>query len=134
MTQKTKIKNDKKNCLNLYSQRYSCSISILHKINKVNGKVYLCYMTEDEQFDKLREVLEKENNWPVVYMFKFIIPADNHKIALIEAKFSDEAIISHKASSSGKYFSITVKEAMLNADSIIEKYKEMKGIEGLISL
>lgn len=91
-------------------------------------------MNRDEQFDKLRELLNKENNWPMVYMFKFIVPADNQKIALVEAKFSDEAIILHKESSNGKYFSITVKEVMLNADSIISKYKEMEGIEGLMAL
>jgi len=91
-------------------------------------------MENNQEFEKLRELLNKENNWPRVYMFKFIIPADNHKIALVESKFSDEAIITHKISSSGKYFSITVKEAMLDANSIIEKYKEMKGIEGLIAL
>lgn len=91
-------------------------------------------MNNDEQFKNLRELLNKENAWPVVYMFKFIIPADNHKIALIESKFSDEAIITHKESSNGKYFSITIKEVMLNAESIINKYKEMKDIEGLIVL
>ena len=91
-------------------------------------------MENDQGFEKLRGLLNEDNNWPRVYMFKFIIPADNHKIALVESKFSDEAIITHKASSTGKFFSITVKEAMLNADSIIEKYKEMKGIEGLIAL
>jgi len=90
-------------------------------------------MKRDEHFDKLRELLNKENNWPMVYMFKFIIPADNQKIALVESKFSDEAIILHKESSNGKYFSITVKEVMLNADSIITKYKEMDGIEGLMA-
>ncbi|MES2396718.1 MAG: DUF493 family protein [Bacteroidota bacterium] len=91
-------------------------------------------MNRDEQFEKLRELLNKENNWPMVYMFKFIVPANNQKIALVEAKFSDEAIILHKESSNGKYFSITVKEVMLNADSIISKYKEMEGIEGLMAL
>lgn len=91
-------------------------------------------MDNNEQYDKLRELLNKENNWPMVYMFKFIIPADNQKIALIESKFSDEAVISHKDSSNGKYFSITVKEVMLSADAIIDKYKEMKNIEGLITL
>ncbi|MCE9538236.1 MAG: DUF493 family protein [Bacteroidetes bacterium] len=91
-------------------------------------------MNRDEQFEKLRELLNKENNWPMVYMFKFIVPADNKKIALVEAKFSDEAIILHKESTTGKYFSITVKEVMLNADSIISKYKEMEGIEGLMAL
>ena len=91
-------------------------------------------MDNNEQYDKLRELLNKENNWPMVYMFKFIIPADNQKIALIESKFSDEAVISHKESSNGKYFSITVKEVMLNADTIIDKYKEMRDIDGLITL
>jgi hypothetical protein len=91
-------------------------------------------MNTDEQFDKLKEVLNKHTTWPTVYMFKFIIPADNKKIALVESKFSETAIISQHESATGKYISITVKEVMLNADSIIEKYKEMKGIEGLISL
>lgn len=91
-------------------------------------------MNTDEQFNKLRELLNKGNSWPMVYMFKFIIPADNQKIALVESKFSDEAVILHKESTNGKYFSITVKEVMLDADSIISKYKEMNGIEGLIAL
>lgn len=91
-------------------------------------------MNSDEQFDKLKEVLNKHTVWPTIYMFKFIIPADNQKIALVESKFSETAIISQHESSTGKYISITVKDVMLNADSIIEKYKEMKGIEGLISL
>lgn len=91
-------------------------------------------MNKDEQFEKLREQLNKEKDWPTIYMFKFIIPADNRKIALVESKFSDEAIITQKESSTGKYMSITIKEAMLSADSIIDKYKEMEGIEGLIAL
>ena len=91
-------------------------------------------MTSDEQFEKLKEVLNKHTLWPTVYMFKFIIPADNHKIALVESKFSETAIISQHESSGGKYISITVKDVMLNADMVIEKYKEMKGIQGLISL
>jgi hypothetical protein len=89
---------------------------------------------KDEQFDKLREQLNLHTTWPTVYMFKFIVPADNRKIALVESKFSDEAVITQNQSSNGKYISITVKEVMLNAESIVEKYKEMQGIEGLMSL
>ena len=91
-------------------------------------------MSKDEQYQKLRELLNEEDSWPIIYMFKFIIPADNHKIALVESKFSDEATITLKESSNGKYMSITVREAMFDADSIIEKYKEMEGIEGLMAL
>jgi hypothetical protein len=91
-------------------------------------------MIEDKQFDKLREQLNLNESWPSVYMFKFIVPADNRKIALVESKFSDEAVITQSQSSNGKYISITVKEVMLGAEAIIEKYKEMSGIEGLMAL
>lgn len=95
---------------------------------------YLCMMSKDEQFDSLREKLSKDTNWPQVYMFKFIITADNKKMALVEAKFSDEAIIQQKESSAGKYMSITVKEVMLSPDDVINKYKEVSGIEGVMAL
>ena len=90
-------------------------------------------MNKEDGYEKLREQLNQEKNWPIIYMFKFIIPADNRKIALVESKFSDEAIITQKESANGKYISITIKEVMLNTDSIISKYKEMEGIEGLMS-
>ncbi len=91
-------------------------------------------MDTSDQYDKLREQLKLEKEWPVVYMFKFIVPADNKRIALVESKFSDEAEIFQKESSGGKYISITIKEVMMDAESIIAKYQEMKGIEGLIAL
>ena len=90
-------------------------------------------MNNEEQFSKLRETLNKEGNWPKLYMYKFIIPAENKQIALVESKFSDEAVITQKQSFNGKYISITIKEVMLDADSIIAKYKEMDGIEGLMA-
>ncbi|MBA3707108.1 MAG: DUF493 family protein [Bacteroidetes bacterium] len=91
-------------------------------------------MSTNEKFDSLREKLSKDNNWPQVYMFKFIITADNKKMALVEAKFSDEAIIQQKESSGGKYMSITVKEVMLSVDDVINKYIEVSGIEGVMAL
>lgn len=95
---------------------------------------YLCKMNKEEQFKSLHERLSKDLNWPQVYMFKFIVVAENKKIALIQSKFSDEAIINQKESSGGKYLSITVKEVMLCADSVIERYLEISTIEGVIAL
>ena len=86
-----------------------------------------------DPYENLRKELNKIGNWPQVYMFKFIVPADNKRIALVESKFSDESVITKKESANGKYISITIKEVMLSADSIIEKYKEMEGIEGLMA-
>lgn len=91
-------------------------------------------MKNEEQFDSLRDKLNKDKNWPQVYMFKFIIPAGNQKMAQVEAKFSDEATIHEKESSGGKYMSITVMEVMLNPDAVIDKYKELSTIEGVMSL
>ncbi|MCW3104483.1 MAG: hypothetical protein JWO09_2923 [Bacteroidetes bacterium] len=91
-------------------------------------------MNFDEQFKNLYEKLLKDKNWPQVYMFKFITPASNKNIALVESKFSDEATIQQKESSGGKYISITVKEVMLSAEAVIEKYREVSTIEGVMSL
>jgi uncharacterized protein len=90
-------------------------------------------MSNSSSYDKLRDQLNLEKNWPIVYMFKFIVPAENKLIALVESKFSDEAIINQKESSGGKYISITIKEVMMDAESIIAKYQQMEGIQGLMS-
>ncbi|CAN5865827.1 DUF493 family protein [soil metagenome] len=84
-------------------------------------------------FDELRNKLNQEP-WPSVYMFKFIIPSDNHKIALIESFFEDDAEIVFQPSANGKYTSITVRQVMLGADAIIEIYKLAGAVEGIISL
>ena len=91
-------------------------------------------MNKPEQYQNLRKELNKSKSWPIVYMFKFIIPSDNQKQALVESKFTDDSIITTKQSANGKYISITIKEVMLSADSIIDKYIEMENVEGLISL
>lgn len=88
---------------------------------------------EKPNFDELRKKLEKES-WPSVYMFKFIVPSDNQKIAQVESFFEDDSEIKMQASSNGKYTSITIRQVMLNAEAIIEIYKQMAVVEGIISL
>jgi len=90
-------------------------------------------MAEDNKYESLKKELEKSLSWPSVYMFKFIIPADNKNLALVRSKFTDQSVVTQNESTNGKYISITVKEVMLSADSIIEKYKEMESIEGLMA-
>jgi putative lipoic acid-binding regulatory protein len=87
-----------------------------------------------EPFKKLQEQLEKDFSWPLVYMFKFIIPADNQKLARLENLFSAEAVLNQKSSEKGNYISITVKEVMLDAAAVIEVYKQAAKIEGVIAL
>ena len=84
-------------------------------------------------FDKLKIQLELQE-WPNVYLFKFIVPNDPEKIARATALFDDSAEMNLRTSSKGTFLSISVKEVMMSVDSIIEKYNRASEIEGLISL
>ena len=88
----------------------------------------------DNNYEQLKARLEESTNWPCLYMFKFIIPADNRRIALVEALFGNEADIKLHESRNGKYVSISVKAIMNNADEIISRYEAAEKIEGIISL
>ncbi|MDJ0646445.1 MAG: DUF493 family protein [Flavobacteriaceae bacterium] len=90
---------------------------------------------EDEFYKKLKSSLEETTRFPTEYMYKFIIPSSKEKIAEIETIFDHTgAVIQKKPSKTGKYSSITVMVQMKNADAVIEKYKEVSNVEGVISL
>jgi len=86
-----------------------------------------------KNFDNLRAHLELQD-WPSVYMFKFIVENDNHKMAQVSALFDENADINYHHSSNGKYVSVSVKEVMLSPDSVIEIYEKAAQIPGIISL
>lgn len=85
-------------------------------------------------YDNLKEKLEEQFEWPSVYMFKFIIPADNRKLALVEALFDESGELTTRQSRTNKFISITAKQVMLSPDEIIAVYKKAGKIEGIISL
>ncbi|HRF99501.1 MAG TPA: DUF493 family protein [Bacteroidia bacterium] len=86
-------------------------------------------------FDELRKKLEESiKSFPYVYMFKFIIKADNKTMALVEVIFDNDAEILQKQSTKGNYISITVKQVVMNVDEIIFIYEKAAEIEGVMSL
>jgi putative lipoic acid-binding regulatory protein len=86
-------------------------------------------------FDELQKKLEETiTSFPYVYLFKFIIKADNKSMALVEVMFDSDAEIIQKQSSKGNYISITVKQVVLSVDEIITIYKKASEIEGVITL
>ena len=90
--------------------------------------------TEDF-YARLREELKNTSTWPGEYLYKFIIPTDNHKIALVENAFDNLGAVIHTSQSkTAKYTSISINVTMESPDSVIEKYIEMSTIEGIISL
>ena len=87
----------------------------------------------EETLEKLRIQLELLE-WPNVYLFKFIIPNQPEQIAQVTALFDETSEITFHPSSNKKYTSVSVKELMLDVDSIIDKYRKAAVIEGIISL
>ncbi len=87
-----------------------------------------------ERFHSLKEKLNVYKNWPLVYMFKFIVPAEIEKIAMVEALFNQDATIYRKESKTGKFVSITAKQQMDNSDQIISIYKKAYSIERIVAL
>ena len=87
-----------------------------------------------EKFEKLRKALEENTTWPTVYMFKFIVPADNQRYAQVESLFGPEAEIRKRPSSKGNFTSFSVKEVMLSADDVMHVYMRASEIKGCISL
>lgn len=90
---------------------------------------------EHKNLDQIRQRLDAVHQWPSVYMFKFIVPSENEKIAQVQALFDARtAEIRLKVSSKGAYTSITAKEVMTSADNVLEIYDRAGKIEGLIAL
>lgn len=86
-------------------------------------------------YNELRKKLEESiESFPYVYMFKFIVKAENKTIALVQGIFDNDAEISQKQSSKGNYMSITVKQVVMNVDEIIAIYEKASAIEGVMTL
>lgn len=89
----------------------------------------------DDFYLRLKEELLKSNSWPADYLYKFIVPTDRDKITQIEVIFDNTgAVIESRKSRKGKYTSLSIMVNLANPDAVIEKYKEVGLVEGVISL
>ncbi|HLA54498.1 MAG TPA: DUF493 family protein [Flavobacterium sp.] len=89
----------------------------------------------EEFFERLKIQLEDSNDWPAEYLFKFIVPTDETKVLAVENAFNGMGAVMHTTKSkTEKYTSISINVQMESAQQIIDKYKEVAAIEGIISL
>ena len=80
---------------------------------------------------QLKLVLDETVKFPSEYLFKFIVPVDQiHQILFIMQGLE----IEQKASSSGKYISVSGKMIMQKSEDIILVYQRASVIKGIISL
>jgi len=86
-------------------------------------------------YDRLKEELEKNTDWPAKYMYKFIVPNQDDNISKVEERFENKEIdLKKNYSKTGKYVSITVVTEEVNPDAVIKRYKAMEDIDGLVAL
>ncbi|MFS4468457.1 DUF493 family protein [Maribacter sp. 2210JD10-5] len=89
----------------------------------------------EEFYTRLRAQLMDTNTWPSDYLYKFIVLSDDDKIKQIHDIFDNTgAVINSKKSKKGKYTSVSVTVNLSGPDAVIQKYKEVGAVEGVISL
>lgn len=89
----------------------------------------------DEFYARLKEQLLENTSWPSDYLYKFIVPTDDKRIAQIHDIFDNTgAVIESKKSKKGTYTSLSITVNLKSPDAVIEKYKEVSVVEGVISL
>ena len=88
-----------------------------------------------KDYQKLKNDLEKYQNCPSEYIYKFIIVNETKKKEELLSKFDlNLCKLTLKESSNKKYVSITLVKFMKNPDEVISKYLEISKIDGIISL
>ncbi len=107
----------------------------------MKAKPYICKKLgmdkndTDEFYNRLREKLLENTDWPSNYLYKFIVPTDEVRIQQVHKIFDNTgAVIESKKSKKGTYTSISIMVQMQDPDAVIEKYKEVSIVEGVISL
>jgi hypothetical protein len=85
-------------------------------------------------YEKLRELLLRNEQWPLVYMFKFIVPNSDGKVNEVVALLPNEGELSYKHTQNLKYVSVTCKATMHSVDSIILLTDQIASIKGVIVL
>jgi hypothetical protein len=89
----------------------------------------------EEFYAKLKDQLQESTSWPSTYLYKFIVPTDEQRISQIQDIFDNTgAVIESKKSKKGTYTSLSITVDLKDPDAVIEKYKEVSVVEGVISL
>jgi uncharacterized protein len=91
-------------------------------------------MLNDETKDRLRQRLNDVHDWPSVYMFKFIFEPQAERLDSVVALFPAEVEMLRKYSAGGKYLSLTVREVMMSAEEVVDRYNKASEIQGVIIL
>ncbi len=82
-------------------------------------------------WDRFQGLLDEQTEWPSRYVFKFIVPRAG--LDDLKGVFGDHPVIV-RASTKGRYISITAHLHMNSSQEVIHIYKAAGQVEGVISL
>lgn len=89
----------------------------------------------DDFYLKFKERLEQTHSFPSDYIFKYIVPAEQSKIAKLHSIFSSaNPSFSSRDSKNGKYTSFTIKVSVNDADDVVIYYRQAASIDGIVML
>ncbi len=87
-----------------------------------------------DNIEKFRELLSKNAEWPMLYYFKFIVQNNQEKLNKVRELFTDQSAITYNTSKDINFISLSCKQIMSDAESIIAIYEKASLIDGLIAL
>ena len=86
-------------------------------------------------YERFQQQLEESQNWPGLYMFKFIVKSKSHKIDKLKDLFNNPSEgVSLVNSSKNKFQSLTITIEMKSTLEVIAIYKKASEFEGVIIL
>ncbi len=89
----------------------------------------------DDFYLTFKKKLEELHTFPSVYIFKFIMSAEQSNIARLHSIFENaNASISSRDSKNGKYSSFTIKAPVSDADDVVLYYRQVSAIDGVMML
>ena len=89
----------------------------------------------EEFYSRFHEQLLNSQEWPGVYLFKFILREGEVKEDVLKEMFTQKsAVFSRKVSSKKTFTSLSFKVKMEDPDAVIAIYKQAQKIKGLITL
>jgi putative lipoic acid-binding regulatory protein len=82
-------------------------------------------------YANLKQKLDEQFAWPMLYMFKFIVPEANKQQVI---SLFNKHEVSSRNSKNGNYVSLTVQMFVISSQDVIDVYKKVSTIDGLIAL
>ncbi len=87
-----------------------------------------------QDYEKLKKLLSENKKWPLLYMFKFIVPNEGGKVQQVVDLLPKHGTVTFNHTKSLKYVSVSCKVSMKSADAIIEITNAASSIPGVMSL